>query len=1089
MNIFDGGDMCMRNMLRKSVVLLLVFTMIFTLGVSALALDDMPNENIELMDEDLEKALNLEGEEDLEEKLATEEEADLDGEVGSDEELAPEEEPDLDEEPAPDEEVDQKDEADPDQEPVGKKDLTNANGKPVSDEAHEDESSQDLGKEALSSQSDAIEKESDDSGEDFTPVKEPPIKLPNYYFQKSSFRIMSGELEDTIQTKKEALRAVGCRTYDVTLTITGTPQQAPVDVVLVLDRSGSMLDIVYEYTKITSAPSTNSSYYVKVNGEYIQVSYSSGGFLQPPGWYYSVGFLNYYYVSWNINGDDNASGGSSNSPTAKPFYTRENTGTRLDHAKAAAKAFAQNVLGSGGIPGSRVSVVSFGGPISGGSKDDATLNEVLTNNFSQVENAINSISTTSTTTTNTQAGFRLAKDIINQAIQDNPNSNKVVIMFTDGVPTISIGGSYQEPGSTSHTHVQRAVSEGKTLHALADVYTIGLLLNMSQNDLNIAEYLLNQTQNKGWYSTPSAQALSSIFEEISQNLGYSATEAVVVDKIGDNFNLLVDSLPEGVEYNANTRTITWRPGTIAEKAELKYTIQAKPEFPGGLAYTNEEAILTYKDIFGQTQEKEFEKPQVDVPAPLAVSLTGATIQYGDVISLGIGLNPHGENYMSPITGGDGDGTYTYEWRIKGETEVLSNAKNPEVNPEEDTIYELTVIDSNGCKAIAEMQVKVIQHQDAIPDEPLIRVSKTFEGLTQEEINQLDGFRINIKSQDGSKDKDLHLEDATAGPIDEDGKITYVWEIEGWPAGTYIIEEFGYNHEFYEVEVENDGTVTTVAATITLETAPRVKTNTEVNNDLTFNGQYPPPNLVAAKLTANRGIFVWTETRLSASQRLAVVEALQNVSQLGLTIDNGVWYSGEDDIAGNNFYFRGYKVQYNLDTGNLNLPQSNQWALIVSASYGFEGGDAADIAVKNTYTVKTVDVTIEKEVTGNYGDMQGEFEFEVSVSGEESPRTFSLAHGEFEKLENIPINALLTLSEEARGHEVSVWIGEEQIQAEDGEYEIDLTEYDGNIIIKVVNHRDEVIDTGIMLDSMPYILILAGVTVGLGIKIVRRKRFQ
>jgi hypothetical protein len=275
----------------------------------------------------------------------------------------------------------------------------------------------------------------------------------------------------------------------------------------------------------------------------------------------------------------------------------------------------------------------------------------------------------------------------------------------------------------------------------------------------------------------------------------------------------------------------------------------------------------------------------------------------------------------------------------------------------------------------------------------------------------------------------------------------------------------------------------------LDSAPRVKTNTEVNNDLTFNGQYLPPNLVAAKLTANRGIFVWTETRLSASQRLAVVEALQNVSQLGLTIDNGVWYSGEDDIAGNNFYFRGYKVQYDLDTGNLNLPQSNQWALIVSASYGFEGGDAADIAVKNTYTVKTVDVTIEKEVTGNYGDMQGEFEFEVSVSGEESPRTFSLAHGEFEKLENIPINALLTLSEEARGHEVSVWIGEEQIQAEDGEYEIDLTEYDGNITIKVVNHRDEVIDTGIMLDSMPYILILAGVTVGLGIKIVRRKRFQ
>jgi len=1069
----------MKILFRKGLAFFLVFTMIITLGVGTFS------ENELMADEVKEEALNtIEDEEVIEIiddeaiEVVDDEEIDIIDNEDEDEEIDTiNDGNDEEDEIVTDEDIDMTDDGDEEELPPRDVEETTPSESDV------------IVEEANSTENLETKDETEGLAEYFPAVLEPPITLPAHYFQNRIFNIMSGGLKDTIEVDKTAERAdCGCRTYEVTLSITGTPQQAPVDVVLILDRSGSMSDSAgsgnYAYYPIMQAPSTNSNYYVKVDGQYRQVSYSYGGIV----WYYGSG-NNRRYVSWNPGGDDNGSGGNSNNPTPKPFYIRGNT--RLHHAKEAAINFAAKVLGSEGIPGSRISVVSYSGPSStsgSGNQNQARTDRGLTDDLSLVVNAINGLSASGGT--NTQAGFLQGKGVIENS--GNPNSNKVVIMFTDGLPTASNGNRYAETTDSNHVHVTTAIAAGKGIfeNNIADVFTIGLLQNMTNNERTLARHILNQTQNKGFHEAPSAEDLDGIFDSISEELGYAATNAKVVDKIGNNFNLVEDSLPAGASYNPSTREITWNPGTIVNEAELKYKVQAKPDFPGGWADTNEYAKLTYTDIFGESgKEKVFPVPEVDVPAPLAVSLTDATIHLGESINLGSGTDPDGENYMSPITGGDGDGTYTYEWRIKGETEVLSNAKNPEVNPEEDTIYELTVIDSNGCKAIAEMQVKVIQHQDAIPDEPLIRVSKTFEGLTQEEINQLDGFRINIKSQDGSKDKDLHLEDATAGPIDEDGKITYVWEIEGWPAGTYIIEEFGYNHEFYEVEVDNDGTVTTVAATITLETAPRVKTNTEVNNDLTFNDQYPPPNLVAAKLTANRGIFVWTETRLSASQRLAVVGALKNVNQLGLTIDNGVWYSGEDDIAGNNFYFRGYKVQYNLDTGNLNLPQSNQWALIVSASYGFEGGDAADIAVKNTYTVKTVDVTIEKEVTGNYGDMQGEFEFEVSVSGEESPRTFSLAHGEFEKLENIPINALLTLSEEARGHEVSVWIGEEQIQAEDGEYEIDLTEYDGNITIKVVNHRDEVIDTGIMLDSMPYILILAGVTVGLGIKIVRRKRFQ
>lgn len=89
------------------------------------------------------------------------------------------------------------------------------------------------------------------------------------------------------------------------------------------------------------------------------------------------------------------------------------------------------------------------------------------------------------------------------------------------------------------------------------------------------------------------------------------------------------------------RTITWSPGTIITNSQLKYTVQAKPEFEGGLAYTNESATSNYTNVNGKpaNQTKTFPKPQVNVPTRLSVSLTDATILLGDSIQLAIGNDP------------------------------------------------------------------------------------------------------------------------------------------------------------------------------------------------------------------------------------------------------------------------------------------------------------------------------------------------------------------------------------------------------------------------------------------------------------------
>lgn len=503
---------------------------------------------------------------------------------------------------------------------------------------------------------------------------DPKITLPSSFYQASS-KVAPFELRDTIAVNKTAKRSPGCRTYEVTLDITGEPQPAPVDVVLVIDRSGSM------------------------------------------------GF------------------------TATTNPTR----TRLYYAKQAAINFAGRLLGPNGIPGSRVSVVSFSGPTSttgNGNQNQASLDLDLSTNLATVTNIINGISALGGT--NTEAGFKQGQAVIQGTTSNqNPNSNKVVVMLTDGLPTASNGNKYEESTDIDHIHIQKAIAAGKNIYDnnIADVFTIGLTTGMNDIEKSLANNILTQAQNKGYYPAPSATDLDAIFNAISQELGYAATNAVVVDEVGDKFDLLESSLPAGVTYDSQTRKITWKPGTIKNMAQLKYKVVAKSDFEGGLADTNKFAKLTYKDIFGNPATKNFPVPEVDVPTLIEISLTDATIVSGDSISLGTGTDVDGENYMSPVTGGDNDGeTFTYEWRKVGDSNVISTEKNPEVSPTEDTKYEVTVKDSNGCITKATMWVRVTKTIDVI-------ISKKVTGNMgnmEDEFN----FTVKVDGEDKLRDFDL-----------------------------------------------------------------------------------------------------------------------------------------------------------------------------------------------------------------------------------------------------------------------------------------------------------------------------------------------
>lgn len=140
------------------------------------------------------------------------------------------------------------------------------------------------------------------------------------------------------------------------------------------------------------------------------------------------------------------------------------------------------------------------------------------------------------------------------------------------------------------------------------------------------------------------------------------------------------------------------------------------ELEGGKINTEEYATRSYADSNKADSNKvdsnkvdksgEQSKPQVNIPKNLSVSLTDVYSNLGEEVSLGLGGFDENQNLMSDITGSDGNGIFKYEWvDVNNKGTVISTERNPKVNPDTDTRYQLTVTDSNGNKGIAEMWVR------------------------------------------------------------------------------------------------------------------------------------------------------------------------------------------------------------------------------------------------------------------------------------------------------------------------------------------------------------------------------------------------
>lgn len=154
-----------------------------------------------------------------------------------------------------------------------------------------------------------------------------------------------------------------------------------------------------------------------------------------------------------------------------------------------------------------------------------------------------------------------------------------------------------------------------------------------------------------------------------------------------------------------------------------------------------------------------------------------------------------------------------------------------------------------------------------------------------------------------------------------------------------------------------------------------------------------------------------------------------------------------------------------------------------------------------FVLNAVKVKVTKMVTGNFGD-QSKY-FTINYGGEAD--NIRIMHGQtLELKKEFLVNSTLTLKEECEGYTASAVckVGEQTIATATVSYADNETKKNptltfnfsaegkqltGDAEIIITNHKDTTPDTGVLLDSLPYILIIACVAGVAALFLIRRRK--
>lgn len=289
----------------------------------------------------------------------------------------------------------------------------------------------------------------------------------------------------------------------------------------------------------------------------------------------------------------------------------------------------------------------------------------------------------------------------------------------------------------------------------------------------------------------------------------------------------------------------------------------------------------------------------------------------------------------------------------------------------------------------------------------------------------------------------------------------------------------------------------------------------------------------------------------ADQALTAVDFSHGSWTSGCYDENGPYVSVSyvfDEVVEANtdytYYFKEYVDKANVNGYDLTRTLVNGADVTYGSVTMNKENNNKSITFSNFYKKNTTDVTITKQVTGLLGDTNKDFEFRVNITqngadctgvtakkGDQtvSLNSFTLKHNETVTLENVPIGATIKVTEVTPGEHYTVSAngkaGVEDASGnvtftyvavantptttanDTGEADLMLLSMDEdtavdadavaltdttdkmvpNNAITVTNHCGLLPDTGVLLDTLPYIVILAVVAGGVALLMLRKRR--
>lgn len=415
----------------------------------------------------------------------------------------------------------------------------------------------------------------------------------------------------------------------------------------------------------------------------------------------------------------------------------------------------------------------------------------------------------------------------------------------------------------------------------------------------------------------------------------------------------------------------------------------------------------------------------------------------------------------------------------------------------------------------------VPESDVVEDQSYITVEKKVVGVSFDDLPSDFGILVDDKT---------YLKDAAWKNDSTDGSFTLRWKIDA-DEGSHNVGEQNYTVDGYDVEAKVNDTplsesgstpVTVKAADIKVQKGDVYPSCSNQNFPVQATATQETILVVALRTQQQKTNLVISQNPLSESVRKALKNQLRSVlTSSDWDNDKTAFYSIADH--GEKFVIANTIVTYNKSTSEIHIGKTNNWTKAATLTWTKTGGVNPEVTITNSYTSNRADLTVTKTVTGNMADLDEEFTFQMRITDADitpekitwtntsrNPSTgnlneltsssggyeFTLKNNESIVFSGIPAGANVTVTETgAEDYKTTVVIDDTPtaevvaLAAETGSVnnKTGTVTIDANAkTIAFTNEKEIPVNTGVILDTLPYVLMLIAVGGGVVAFFLRKR---